>query len=54
MLITIIKNGKYKTGQMVQVSNNEAHALIDSGEGEIYSHKMMVTETKPLRRRKKK
>jgi hypothetical protein len=44
MLITITKKGKYKRGQVVDVSRNDAHALIDSGEGKVYQNKMMISQ----------
>lgn len=44
MLITIIKDGKYKKGMIVDVTNNDAHTLIDNKEGRIYENKMMTSE----------
>lgn len=47
--LKIIKDGKYKKGQVVIVENNAAHALIDKGEAELvknytYRTKVMVSD----------
>lgn len=43
--IKIIKDGQYKSGDIVTVSRNEAHSLIERGEGMI-SKEMSVQDYK--------
>ena len=52
MRIRVIKNqGSYKKGDIIEVTPNIAHGLIDSGVG-VISKDMTENDLKPKRRRK--